>query len=137
MKDDNGDLDFKGIMKDKNFIDLSERQSYGTIYNNLAHGDSGGPIMRKIDIEVNNKKTEKRNVIVAIISIGVLPTIITDKINTKCLTEGTKVTQEMIQWIKKLDSGDYSLGKNIKSVKLNIRPTGTMSEQIIYFVLFV
>ena len=105
-------------MKDRNFIDLSQRRGYGSIYNNLAHGDSGGPIMRKINIDAKHPETEeiineKRNVIVAIISKG---TTLVERRNTKCVDRGTKVTQEMIKWIKKLDSGDYSLGKRINNV---------------------
>ena len=75
VKDDNGDLEFKGIKKDQNFIDLSVRLGYGMIYNKLSYGDSGGPIMRKINIDAKHPETEeiineKRNVIVAIISKG-------------------------------------------------------------------
>lgn len=110
MKDANGDLEFKGIKKDQNFIDLSERRKYGygSVYNQLAHGDSGGPIIRKV-IDVSNGAQEKRNVIVAIISIGATA----ERRDTKCLNGGTKLIQELIQWIKKLDSGDFSLGKKI------------------------
>ena len=111
VTDDNGDLEFKGIKKDPNFIDLSQRGAYGNVYNKLAPGDSGGPIMRKIyidDPKIRKENQEQRNVIVAIISSGYG---VTEKRDTKCIDQGTKVTQEMIQWIKKLDSGDYSLGK--------------------------
>ena len=116
LKDDNGDLEYKGIMKDRNFIDLSQRRGYGAIYNNIAKGDSGGPVMRKINIESINwekipptKYTEKRNVIVGIISTAFVS--VTERTDTRCIAEVTKVTKDIIEWIKKMETGDYSIGK--------------------------
>ena len=109
-----GKLEFQGMVKDESHIDYEKRKGYPNIYNNAAHGDSGGPIMTK----VNDKMGEKRHVLVAVIARGFSirgldkRELTTEPVKTKCIADGSKVTEEIVNWIKKVDSGDYSSGKD-------------------------
>ena len=109
-----GKLEFQAMVKDESNIEYEKREGYPNIYNNVAHGDSGGPIMTK----VNDKIGETRHVLVAVTSRGFdirgldKRELTTEPVKTKCIADGSKVTEEIVRWIKKVDSGDYSSGKH-------------------------
>ena len=109
-----GKLEYQGMVKDESHIDYEKREGYQNIYNNFAHGDSGGPIMT----EVNDKMGEKRHVLVAVIARGFgirgldKRELTTEPVKTKCIADGSKVTEEIVSWIKKVDSGHYSSGEH-------------------------
>ena len=108
-----GKLEFQGMVKDESNIDHEKREGYQNIYNNVAYGDSGGPIMT----EVIDKMGEKRHVLVAVIARGFgirgldKRELTLQPVKTKCIADGSKVTEEIVSWIKKVNSGDYSSGK--------------------------
>ena len=109
-----GKLEFQGMVKDKSHIEYEKREGYPNIYNNVAHGDSGGPIMT----DVSDMMGEKRYVLVAVTSRGFgirgldKRELTTEPVKTKCIADGSKVTEEIVRWIKKVDSGDYTSGKH-------------------------
>ena len=116
LKDKNGKLEFKAVYKDPNYVDISGMKKFKYIYNNIGPGDSGGPIMiNRLIFNKENKNTkettkENRNIIVAVTVKGYDITPPDDSI---CIMLGSKVSQDVVDWIKKMDSGDYSLGKII------------------------
>ena len=57
---------FSGMEQDDNYVDLKNLDLYPEEYQNMAHGDSGGPILRKIFMDDG----EVRYVVVGVISVG-------------------------------------------------------------------
>ena len=129
VRDKRGKIEFKGVEKDdyvnENFKDF---QNYPYIYNNLAYGDSGGPISTKVyDSNLNfdsvyNSNTgeftgEKRHVIVAVTSLGTgIKPLLTNEgpLSTKCISFGSKVTKDVVDWIKEVHTRyDQPSNKNI------------------------
>ena len=96
MKDEKGNLEFKGTRQDSNYLDYSNVKGYPNFYNNLAPGDSGGPTAREF-IE----KNEKRYVILAVVSNGFE---LSENDGIKCQSIVSKITKEVVQWIKELHS---------------------------------
>ena len=120
-KDANGDLKFEGMEKDENYGKHANLLRYPDIYMNAGHGDSGGPVMR----EVTNKNGEKRHVLIAVMtnSLGIKeifsPDLIDEPVETKCMAQATKLSEEVVSWIKKIHEHGYDLGKemNVKTIR--------------------
>ena len=118
MKDQN-ELELKGVHKDDSFVHLTDANGYQIVYNNGGTGDSGAPIFIKRYVYDKDYLLvkEKRIIIVAVTTggtgINALDTKIKDQ-GSRCIHHGAKVSEDIVKWIKKLDSGDYSLGKSIK-----------------------
>ena len=140
LKDKNGDLELKEVHKDESHIHLTDANGYQIVYNNGGTGDSGGPILIKryvndkeyilqYEMKKNTKNEyeneghmkEKRNIIVAVTTggtgINAMDTKIKDQ-GSRCIHHGAKVSEDIIKWIKKLDSGDYSSDKKGKKIKI-------------------
>ena len=93
---------------DEPYINIDNLPSFPEIYRTLATGDSGGPIMKRI----TDSNREKRHVIVAVTSKGYgIDTRIYTTFKSKCIAEGSKLTEEIVNWIKEVDKGNYELGK--------------------------
>ena len=109
LKDKNGDLELNEVYKDDSYVHFTDSEGYQIVYNNGGTGDSGGPILIKRYVY-----DEERNIIVAVTTggtgINAVDTKIKDK-GSRCIHHGAKVSNDIITWIKKLDSGDYSSGK--------------------------
>ena len=111
QRDKDGQLEFKEMVKDEEFVDLDGFPGHTSIYNNIAPGDSGGLISTKVDY-----RRDFRHVITAVVSFGNGLIDVANyehegktPIMTKCKGAGGKVTEDIVNWIKKLNSGDYSL----------------------------
>ena len=98
LKDAKGNLEFKGTRQDSNYLDYSNVKGYPNFYNNLAKGDSGGPTAREF-----MEKNEKRYVILAVLSKIHYLAENTDE-GSKCKSTVSKITKEVVQWIKELHS---------------------------------
>ena len=139
LKDQN-ELELKEVHKDDSFVHLTDANGYQIVYNNGGTGDSGGPILIKryvndkeyilqYEMKKNTKNEyeneghmkEKRNIIVAVTTggtgINAMDTKIKDQ-GSRCIHHGAKVSEDIIKWIKKLDSGDYSSDKKGKKIKI-------------------
>ena len=97
LKDRDGNLEFKLMGKD-DLHDYYDIMMYPG-FTNGNHGDSGSPILRKVDVLDKHYKAdigaaEKRNVIVDSYIANY----------RKCSTIGNKVSEDIIHWIKDLDS---------------------------------
>ena len=104
---------------------MKNAHDYPDIYNNLAKGDSGGPISTKVyDTGLNyvpfdNSQTgefagEKRHVIVAVSSLATgIEKLSSDEgpLSTKCISLGSKVTKDVIDWIKDLHNREHHSSK--------------------------
>ena len=120
-KDANGDLKFEGMEQDENYGKHANLLRYPDIYMNIGNGDSGGPVMR----EVTNENGEKRHVVIAVTtnSCGIKETFnpdLTDEpIETKCIAQATKLSEEVVRWIKKIHEDGYDLVKemNVKTIR--------------------
>ena len=107
-KNKNGELQFRGMDHDEPYINIDNLPSFPEVYRTLGNGDSGGPVMKRI----TDSNREKRRVIVAVNSKGYgIDTRIYSKYKTKCIAEGSKLTKEIVDWIKEVDKGNYELGK--------------------------
>ena len=109
LKDKNGKLKFKAVYKDPHYVDISEMKEFKYIYSNTGSADSGGPIMIKRLIfykeNLAAESIKNRNIIVGITSIS---SGISKGKDSLCINIGTKVSQDVVDWIKKMDNGDFS-----------------------------
>ena len=115
-RDRKGDLHFRGMRQDDDFIDLDNSLRYENVYRASALSDSGGPVMR----QVIDKFGVKRHVLVAVISSGYGIKEIWNKdvvpppyatMQTKCVGQVTKVSKEVVKWINEVETGNYDTGK--------------------------
>ena len=119
-KDRYGNLELKTMKKVKNvnnpssFRPLFSWQSY----NLGGSGDSGGPVSAKVNVPNKYPRTatsdeETRHVLLAIFTnSGNMFEQNEFPINyTKCLTTGTKVSEDIVRWIKKLESMELNSGE--------------------------
>ena len=115
LKDKKDNLEFKGIVKDENVNDPLSKMDESKVFNSAEHGDSGTPISAKVELADprNNYKEDKRTVIVAIESYGREITSLNGvKVPRKsCSNYGTKVSEEIISWIKRMDSMKINSGE--------------------------
>ena len=108
----------RGMQQDDGYETVAE---YRNNYRSVGHGDSGGPIMTT----VIDRNGDKRVVQVAVAQSGwgitnpYLDSII-NAVNTKCINQVTKITEEVVQWIKELEEGNYCTGKNKIFLKFDI-----------------
>ena len=78
-------------------------------------GDSGGPVMRK----VKDENGKMRHVVIAVMtnSYGIKeifnPDLTDEPVETKCITQATKLSEEVVRWIKNIHEGSYHLGKEM------------------------
>ena len=105
-KDKGGRIHFKLIVKDNEY----KEAKIG--YNSMHTGDSGSPIWTKSylpepsgndnKLSYNPNSKEERNTIIGVFSRGLAFTgIETMGARDKCNDLGTKLTPDIIQWIKK------------------------------------
>ena len=107
-KDKNEKLVFKGVKKDPNDVRISDYQGAFKAYNAAGQGDAGAPVSRKI-IDRNG---DKRHVLMAVLSkTSRINETIQEKIKTKCITDASKITDDVVKWIKNLAGGGDSSGK--------------------------
>ena len=93
---------------DEPYINIDNLLSFPEVYRTYGHGDSGGPVMKRIT-DLNGKE---RRVIVAVNSMGYgIDTRLYRSFKTKCIDEVSKVTEEVVKWIKEVDKGNYESGK--------------------------
>ena len=96
---------------DEPYINIDNLLSFPEVYRTYGHGDSGGPVMKKI----TDSNREERRVIVAVNSVSygiqITDTRISTTYKTKCIAEGSKLTEEVVNWIKEVDKGNYESGK--------------------------
>ena len=123
LKDTNGKLELKAVYKDPNYVDISQMKKFKYIYNNMGTGDSGAPIsIKRLIFNKKNRKAkiikENRSIIVGVYASGTGISVPSD---TMCVNTATKVSQDVVDWIKKIDSGDFSLGKIIHKNSSTIR----------------
>ena len=107
-KDRNGDLHVRGMKQDESFFkyeDIGLPSLKDITYRKTGRGDSGGPVMKTI-IEKNGGK---RLVQVAVIASGFGIGI--PDIKSKCFDQVTKLTEEVVEWLKELEKGNYCTGK--------------------------
>ena len=110
-KDKHNNLKLRTIEKVKNIDNPSN--FYDLVYNIPGSGDSGGPISAKTRISTEypgtSKSTdEKRHVLLAIFTNSAE---ITSK--NKCKIYGTKVSEGIVSWIKKIESMKLNSGENM------------------------
>ena len=89
----------------------------------MGYGDSGAPIsIKRLIFHKKNREAkiekENRNIIVGVYASGTGISVASD---TMCVNTATKVSQDVVDWIKKIDSGDFSLGKIIHKNSSTIR----------------
>ena len=104
----NGDLHVRGMLQDESFFKYENigLPRYKDIsYRITGKGDSGGPVMKTII----DKSGVKRLVQVAVISGGSIIGI--PDIESKCFDQVTKLTEEVVEWLKELEKGNYYTGK--------------------------
>ena len=98
-----GDIEYKGFRKEENFNEPPTKGDYNKVFNGIGESDSGSPVAAKFLVS-----GEKRRVIIAIVSHG--PSMTDMPRNdehppiSSCMTYGTKVGEDVVAWIKKLDS---------------------------------
>ena len=114
-KDAKGHLEFEGMEQDENYGEHANLLRYPDVYLAVGAGDSGGPVMR----EVTDKNREKRHVVVAVMTNGYgikevfSPDLSDEPFETKCIAQATKLSEEVIRWIKNIHEGSYHLGKEM------------------------
>ena len=107
LKDKNGNLEFKALEKVENVNDPLSDNDKLKVFSCTAGGDSGSPVSAKVMVPdpENIMKEEKRRVMVAILNTGQNPTALQDLVPSEiCWDYGTKVSEEIISWMKKFDS---------------------------------
>ena len=118
-KDANGDLKFEGMEQDENYGKHANLLRYPDIYMNIGNGDSGGPVMRK----VKDKNGGKRHVVIAVMTNGYgikeifNPDLTDEPVETKCIAQATKLSEDVVRWIKTIHEDGYDLGKE-KMIRL-------------------
>ena len=117
-KDRYGNLELKTMKKVKNVNNPSSFWALSKGYNLAASGDSGGPASAKVNVPNEYPRTstsveETRHVLLAIFTnSGNMFEQNEYPINyTKCLTTGTKVSEDIVRWIKKLESMELNSGE--------------------------
>ena len=110
-KDKHNNLKLRTIEKVKNIDNPSN--FYNLVYNIPGIGDSGGPISAKTRISneypgTSKSTDEKRHVILAIFTNS--PDITA---KNKCKIFGTKVSEGIVSWIKKIESMDLTSGEKM------------------------
>ena len=112
-KDRYGNLELKTMKKVKNVNNPSSFRALSKGYNLGGGGDSGGPVSAKVNVPNKYPRTatsdeETRHVLLAIFTnSGNITT--TDK----CVNYGTKVSEDIVSWIKKLESMKLNSGKSL------------------------
>ena len=118
-KDQNGQLKYRGNRKDKSGNNPSNSQKLFFPYQASGPGDSGSPWSTTIDVDVSDddasdddgpstskkkrKIPEKRHVIVGIHSRGDKKASCTKpKKMTSCIQKTTKLTKDIVAWIKSM-----------------------------------
>ena len=120
-KDANGDLEFEGMQKDENYGKHVNLFRYPDVYMAVGKGDSGGPVMRK----VKDKNGGKRHVVIAVMTNGYgikeifSPDLTDEPVETKCIAQATKLSEDVVRWIKTIHEDGYDLGKekNDKTIR--------------------
>ena len=102
VKTKNGELELRGMEQEEPYVDINNLPK---VYWSDATGDSGGPVMRRI----TDSKGKERLVIVAVIAVGWENSIKPQ--STKCISEVSKLTDEVVKWIKEIDKRNYETGK--------------------------
>ena len=111
VKDEYGNLKLKTIEKVKNIHNPSS--FHDLVYNINGRGDSGGPISAKTKLSnehstTSNSIEDKRHVMLAIFTNG--RGIAAKNI---CKSTGTKMSEGIVSWIKKLESMDVNSGEKM------------------------
>ena len=99
MKDSNGNFAFKEMVKDEEYESAKG-------YNSGGEGDSGGPVWMKT--YRGGKKEmyseEQRHTVIAVQSNSFgFHKIYAQGRQDKCINQGTKLTEDIIEWIKEMD----------------------------------
>ena len=104
IKQKNGSLTFEGVKQDKRGkTPLNSPDSF-KVYQTSGSGDSGSPWSTKINLYDDEiSKHENRHIIIGIHTSG-WPhySCMAPMKMSKCLQTTTKVTEEIVAWIKKL-----------------------------------
>ena len=101
VKTKNGELELRGMEKEEPYVDINNPK----VYWNIAGGDSGGPVMRRI----TDSKGKERLVIIAVMVSGPDNCVIPP--SPKCVFHSCKLTEEVVKWIKEIDKRNYETGK--------------------------
>ena len=102
------ELEFKGMKKDPNDLRVSDYLGSFKVFNAAGPGDAGAPVSRT----VSDLNGDRRHVLIAVLSqMSRLNETIQEKMNTKCISDASKITRDVVKWIKDLDSGGASLGE--------------------------
>ena len=112
-KDRYGNLELKTMKKVKNVNNPSSFWALSKGYNLAASGDSGGPVSAKVNVPNEYPRTstsveETRHVLLAILTNS---GNMFEENELKCLTTGTKVSEDIVWWIKKLESMELNSGE--------------------------
>ena len=111
MENEYKELEFKGMKKDSNDLHVSDYLGSFKAYNAAGPGDAGAPVSRT----VSDSKGDRRHVLIAMLSqTSRLNETIQEKVNTKCISDASKITRDVVKWIKDLDSGGASSGESEK-----------------------
>ena len=114
LKDEDGNLEFKALEKVENVNDPLSDNDKLKVFSCSGGGDSGSPVSAKVMVPdpENGMKEEKRRVMVAVHNAGLDPTTLQDLVPSEaCWHDGTKVSEEMISWMKKFDSMQLYSGR--------------------------
>ena len=105
------ELEFKGMKKDPNDLRISDYLGSFKAYNAAGPDDAGAPVSRT----VSDLNGDKRHVLIAILSqTNRLNETIQEKMNTKCISDASKLTRDVVKWVKDLESGGASSGESGK-----------------------
>ena len=102
--------------KDENYGQHANLLRYPNPYMNAGKGDSGGPVMRK----VKDENGKMRHVVIAVMtnSYGIKeifnPDLTDEPVETKCIALATKLSEDVVRWIKTIHEDGYDLGKEKK-----------------------
>ena len=111
MRNELKELEFKGMKKDPNDLRVSEYLGSFKAYNAAGPDDAGAPVSRT----VSDLNGDKRHVLIAILSqTNRLNETIQERMNTKCISDASKLTRDVVKWMKDLDSGGASSGESGK-----------------------
>ena len=103
------ELEFKGMKKDQNDLRVPDYLGSFKAYNAAGPGDAGAPVLRT----VSDLNGDRRHVLIAVLSqTSRLNETIQEKMNTKCISDASKITSDVVKWIKDLDSGGAGSGES-------------------------
>ena len=103
IKYPNGSLSFEAVRQDEKGKTPTNSPDLYEAYQTSGPGDSGSPWSTKINLyDDEMKRHENRHIIVGIHSTGWKNSCRGPKKMSKCLQTTTKVTEEIVEWIKKL-----------------------------------